>query len=69
MAGINATLRNYKSDEEMTMLTKEDIMGLLHMKNEKTFYDLIYKKNLPCKKLGGRYMISISDYKKWLRNV
>ena len=69
MAGINATIKNYNSDEDLTMLTKQDVMDLLHIKDPRRFSDLINKQHLPHIKIGSQYLIPLQEYKKWIKNM
>ena len=62
MAGINKTL--YDNRIQM-MLTKQDIMDNLHIKDEKLYYRLL-KEGLPHIKVGRSYVTPLDAYNKWI---
>lgn len=68
MEGINKTLKNYYNDGLEPLLTKQEVMDHLHIKDEHTFYKLINKERLPNKKIGNKILIPMEQYKRWLNN-
>lgn len=73
MAGINATIQEYYNKEDKNhldpLLTKQEVMEYLHIKDDHTFYRLINKEGLPKKKIGNRILIPLSQFKKWLDRI
>ena len=69
MAGINATINSYTTDDELTMLTKEDVMKILHLKDSKSFFDLIHTQHLPHIKIGRKYLVPLLEFKKWIKTI
>ena len=65
MAGINKTL--YKDDSPQQMLTKKDIMNILHIKDSRVYYRLI-KEGLPYIKIGRNNLTPLNEYNKWVAN-
>lgn len=66
MEGINALIKNNSSMEKM--LTPEDVMRNLHIKDRRTFNKLITEKKLPHIKVGRTYAIPLTDYNRWIKN-
>lgn len=66
MAGINKTLDNYYNNKLEPLLTKQEVMEHLHIKDEHTFYKLINNEGLPNKKIGNKILIPLNQYQKWL---
>jgi excisionase family DNA binding protein len=62
MSGINSTL--YKEEK---LLTKEEVMDFLHIKNPRTFMKLINEQGLPYVKIGRKYCVLSSKLYKWLQ--
>jgi len=69
MDGINKLLYNNKDNNLERLLTKEEIMEHLHIKNYRTFMELISNKNLPYLKIGKKYLIPLDEFKKWEKNM
>ena len=69
MDGINKLLYNNKNNNLERLLTKEEIMEHLHIKNYRTFMELISNKNLPYLKIGKKYLIPLDEFKKWEKNM
>ena len=69
MDGINKLLYNNKNNNLERLLTKEEIMEHLHIKNYRTFMELISNKNLPYHKIGKKYLIPLDEFKKWEKNM
>ena len=67
MAGINATIKDNNSYLE-PLLTKQEIMNHLHIKDDHTFYKLV-KQGLPIKKIANKIMVPLNQYNKWLKNL
>lgn len=69
MDGTNKLLYNNKNNNLERLLTKEEIMEHLHIKNYRTFMELISNKNLPYLKIGKKYLIPLDEFKKWEKNM
>lgn len=67
MDGINKVL--YNKQELATMLTKEEVMNNLHIKDYRSFMKLIEKEHLPHIKIGKQYLIPEDEYKKWIKRM
>lgn len=68
MAGINKTLYNDKNELDI-MLTKEEVMENLHLKNYRSFIKLIEKEKLPYIKIGRKYLVPLSEFNKWKKRI
>ena len=66
MAGINKLLYGEKTEEVDKMLTKEEVMDILHIKNVRSFMRLIEEERLPYIKVGKKYLIPLSEYNEWV---
>lgn len=66
MAGINRTL--YDTDSPQKMLTKKEIMDILHIKDEKVYYKLIKEEGFPFIKIGRNNLTPIDEFNKWIKN-
>lgn len=67
MAGINKLLYGEKVEEPDKMLTKEEVMDILHIKNIRSFMRLIEEERLPYIKVGKKYLIPLSEYNEWVK--
>lgn len=67
MAGINKLLYGEKIEEPDKMLTKEEVMDILHIKNIRSFMRLIEEERLPYIKVGKKYLIPLSEYNEWVK--
>ena len=68
MSGINKLLYGSKDENIDKMLTKEEVKQNLHIKDDRTFYNLINEMHLPYIKIGRQYLVPAKEYNKWIKN-
>ena len=66
MVGINRFL--YGDNKIDPMLTMEEVMENLHIKDKRTFLKLIKQQDLPHIKIGQSYVIPLSKYNQWIKS-
>ncbi|MCT7397674.1 helix-turn-helix domain-containing protein [Eubacterium sp. LFL-14] len=59
---------NKKTSQLDKMLTIEDIMEHLHISNT-TAYKLVEMNSFPSLRIGRKWLIPESEYKKWLKKA
>lgn len=62
MGVINNTL--YGKPENL--MTKEEVMGILHIKDRHTLTKIIKEMNLPYIKIGKDYMFPVTKFNQWI---
>jgi hypothetical protein len=62
MAGINSTL--YGKAE--SLLTREEMMDKLHIKDRHTFTKVVKEMEIPYIKIGKEYMFPVSKFNQWV---
>lgn len=60
---------NIKTNNLETMLTVEDVMENLHIESKTTAYKLFKLESFPSIKIGRKYIVPLSAYNKWIKNV
>ncbi len=60
---------NNKTNNLETMLTVEDVMENLHIESKTTAYKLFKLESFPSIKIGRKYIVPLSAYNKWIKNV
>jgi len=58
-----------KTNNLETMLTVEDVMENLHIESKTTAYKLFKLESFPSIKIGRKYIVPLSAYNKWIKNV
>lgn len=64
MKGVNALLYSERN-EPSAMMTAQDVMDALHIKDRRTLSKL-FKNGLPYIRIGKEYLVSVKAYNKWL---
>lgn len=67
--GINKVLYNKKNKEPPKLMTKQDVMNHLQIKDDRTFYNLINKYKMPNIKIGKKIFIPEEKYYDWIMNM
>ena len=67
MEGINKLLYNKQDNELDKMLTKEEVMDHLHLKDYRSFNKLL-KQGLPHIQILNRILVPQKEYEKWIKN-
>ena len=68
MAGINQLLYGGGDNKIDPMLTMEEVMENLHIKDKRTFLKLIKQQDLPHIKIGQNYVVPLSRYNQWIKS-
>lgn len=69
MGGINKVLYDKKNKELPKLMTKQDVMNHLQIKDDHTFYNLINKYKMPRIKIGNKIFIPEEKYYDWIMNM
>ncbi len=57
-------MNSIKLDENL--ITPDELIKILNLKNKRALYNLINRKKLPFLKIGGRLRFKLSDIEKWI---
>ena len=70
MSGINSTLYNKKDTmtEPINLLSQQDIMNRLQIKDVRTFINFIDKEKFPYFKIGRKIYSTVEQYNKWINS-
>lgn len=65
MAGINKLLYEKPITEPPKLLTREEIMDNMHIKDNRTFNQLIHD-GMPHIKIGRKILVPLDKYTEWI---